>query len=731
VFNLGVLWFSLVAGLASSIIAFVMLRVTLKHPEGEPHMVEISKAIREGANAFLEEEGKKIALIAVIIAVILGALFDFRYGIAFLFGAFVSEMAGVVGMYAATRANVRVTNGARKGLFNAFSAAFSGGSVMGLAVAGFSLTGLSVLMLIFRKWFMYDEVSIHTTKYVFEGIKLFKVSDPNGLISVIKSVMLVSSYSFGASFIALFDRVGGGIYTKAADMSADLVGKVEAGIEEDDPRNPATIADNVGDNVGDVAGLGADILESYIASIVSAAITAVYIRLADHTLTSSQYLTLLTLPLLLASVGVIASIIGVIIVKTRKAKDAQKALSLGNVVTAILVLLFTFVVVLLLRENYQFKFTGVLFGDLHLRWRLLIAIASGLIAGVLISRFSEYYTSYDYKPVKVLAEKTQTGVAVNITSGLALGMKSTLLPVLTLVIAILVAYWAAGTYGIAIAALGMLSFVGYIVSVDSYGPVADNAGGIAQMAELDPEVRKITDRLDSVGNTTAAIGKGFAIGSAAFAALSLIVSYIWGTAKTADAVIMNPIVNLVNPYALVGIIIGGMLPHFFTSLLINGVADTAALMIDEIRRQFKEKPGILKGEDKPDYARCIAITAKGALARMVVPGLLAVVVPFIIGFLFGKSAVAGLLIGSLSSAIMIALYSANAGGAWDNAKKYIEQGHFGGKGTSTHAAAVIGDTVGDPLKDTVGPSMDILVKLMSVVSLVFGSTFPDQPFFLR
>ncbi len=730
-FTLNILWFAFFSGLASSIMALIMLKITLGKPEGTPEMVEISKAIREGATAFLTEEGKKIALVAVVIAAVLGVLFDFRYALAFLFGAAVSEMAGVIGMYAATRANVRVTNGARKGLFDAFSVAFSGGSVMGLAVAGFSLTGLSLIMLIFKEWFIYDKVSLETTKYVFQGLKLFRVENEQGLISLIKGVMLISSYSFGASFIALFDRVGGGMYTKAADMSADLVGKVEAGIEEDDPRNPASIADNVGDNVGDVAGLGADILESYIASLISAVITAMYIRLADPSFTMKQYLALVTLPVILASVGVLASMIGVIIVKTRKTHDARVALSSGNVITAVLVLLFTFIVVLMLDVNYTFKFKGVLFGDLALRWRLMIAIASGLIAGVLISKFSEYYTSYDYSPVKKLAEKTQTGVAVNITTGFALGMQSTFWPVLTLAFAILVAYWAAGTYGIAIAALGMLSFVGYIVSVDSYGPVADNAGGIAQMAKLDPKVREITDRLDSVGNTTAAIGKGFAIGSAAFAALSLIVSYIWGTAKSAGAIHINPIINLVNPYTLIGIIIGGMLPHLFTALLINGVAGTASIMIDEIRRQFREKPGILEGKEKPDYARCIAITAHGAISKMIAPGMIAIVTPFIMGYIFGQYAVAGLLIGSLSSAIMIALYSANAGGAWDNAKKYIEQGHFGGKGTATHAAAVVGDTVGDPLKDTVGPSMDILVKLMSVVSLVFGSTFPRTPIFMR
>ncbi len=711
---MNVLYFPLIAGIVSSVFAFIMYRRTLKFSPGNDMMQRLSGHIQEGASAFLSAEARKIFLVAILLAAALAIIFNsYKYAVALLFGALMSEFAGVMGMVAATKANSRVAEGAKGGLSEAFKVAFSGGSVMGLAVAGFSLFGLVVLLLVYRDLFLFESLT--------------EISRAFDRISYIDGVILISSYSLGASIIALFDRVGGGIYTKAADMSADLVGKTEEHIPEDDPRNPATIADNVGDNVGDVAGLGADILESYVASIVASIVIAMFMKLADVEMTSAQYYGLILLPVMIAGAGVVASLIGVLTVAKMKAKDARRALGFGNVFTGILVLASVALIVWLIAPEYQFKDTFLLSPEFVSKWRLFIAVACGLIAGLIISKTSEYYTSDDYGPTRRLAKKTQTGVAINITSGLALGMGSTIWPVITLCMAIMGAYWAGGVYGISIASLGMLSFVGYIVTVDSYGPIADNAGGISEMAKLDPKVRQITDKLDSVGNTTAAIGKGFAIGSAAFAALSLIVAYLWSAAADVEELALNPVINLVDPYTIVGALIGAMVPFFFTSLLIKGVADTADLMIIEIRRQFKENPKILTGEEEPDYKRCIEITTKGAVSRMLQPGIVAIATPFIIGFLLGRSGVAGLLVGGLGSAVMIALFSANAGGAWDNAKKYIESGNYGGKNTPVHDAAVVGDTVGDPLKDTVGPSMDILIKLMSVVSLVFGSLFPTTP----
>ena len=711
---MNVLYFPLIAGIVSSVFAFIMYRRTLKFSPGNEMMQRLSGHIQEGASAFLSAEAKKIFLVAILLAAALAIVFNsYKYAVALLFGALMSELAGVMGMVAATKANARVAEGAKGGLSEAFKVAFSGGSVMGLAVAGFSLVGLVILLLVYRSSFLFENLT--------------DISRAFDRISYIDGVIIISAYSLGASIIALFDRVGGGIYTKAADMSADLVGKTEEHIPEDDPRNPATIADNVGDNVGDVAGLGADILESYVASVVASIVLAMFMKLADKSMTSAQYYGLILLPVMIAGAGVISSLIGVLVVAKMKAKDARKALGFGNIFTGILVLASVALIVWLIAPDYKFQDQFLLSSGFVSKWRLFIAVACGLIAGLVISKTSEYYTSDDYGPTRRLAKKTQTGVAINITSGLALGMGSTLWPVITLGMAIMGAYWAGGVYGISIASLGMLSFVGYIVSVDSYGPIADNAGGISEMAKLDPNVRKITDKLDSVGNTTAAIGKGFAIGSAAFAALSLIVAYLWSAAADVEELVLNPVINLVDPYTIVGALIGAMVPFFFTSLLIKGVADTADLMIIEIRRQFKEDPKILTGESEPDYKRCIEITTKGAVSRMLQPGIVAIATPFIIGFLFGRSGVAGLLVGGLGSAVMIALFSANAGGSWDNAKKYIENGNYGGKNTPVHDAAVVGDTVGDPLKDTVGPSMDILIKLMSVVSLVFGSLFPTTP----
>ncbi len=717
----GSLYFTFFAALAAVIMAFFMAKAALSRPEGNERMRLMAKAIQEGASAFLKEEGKRIALIAILIAVFISLVFKVKYGLVMLFGALVSEMAGIVGMYISTHTNVRVAESAKKGLFEAFTTAFSGGSVMGLVVAGFSMMGLTAVMMMFKGAFSFSAVyAIRTTG----------MTHIHG-ISVVDGVMIVSAYSFGASLIALFDRVGGGIYTKAADMAADLVGKVEEHIPEDDARNPATIADNVGDNVGDVAGLGADILESYIASIISTIALVMFMAIADKNMTSTQYYKLLYLPIAIAGGGIIAAMIGISFVKFRRTKDARAALSAGNILTGVIVLIISAIIVYVFKVDYAFPEKYVIARGTPNMWRPFFSILFGLIAGLIISKFSEYYTSYDYKPVRHLAESSQTGVAINITGGLALGMKSTLWPVLTIVFSMLGAYLASGVYGIGIAALGMLSFVAYTVTVDSYGPIADNAGGIAQMSNLDPKVREITDELDAVGNTTAAIGKGFAIGSAAFAALSLIVSFIWSSAQTTGEISLNPVINMINPYTIIGLITGAMLPFFFSALLIDGVSENAFLMVKEVRRQFKADPKILKGESLPDYNKCISITATGAISKMFLPGVIAIIMPFAVGYLLGKDALAGVLLGGLLSAIMIAIFTANAGGAMDNAKKYVEMGNFGGRGTPTHDATIIGDTVGDPLKDTVGPSMDILIKLMAVLSLFFGSLFSTLPFFVK
>ncbi len=715
------LYFTFFVAIAAVLMAIFMLRNALSRPEGDKKMKAMAHAIQEGASAFLKEEAKRIALVAIVIAVFISLIFRIRYGVVMLAGAFVSEMAGLVGMYASTHTNVRVAQSAKKGLFEAFSTAFSGGSVMGLVVAGFSMIGLTTVMLIFKNSFAFSAVySIRTTG----------MTHIHG-ISVVDGVMIVSAYSFGASLIALFDRVGGGIYTKAADMAADLVGKVEEHIPEDDARNPATIADNVGDNVGDVAGLGADILESYVASIISTIAIVMFMAIADKNMTSPQYYKLLYLPIAIAGGGIVAAMLGIGFVKLRRTTNARAALSSGNIFTGVAVLVISAIIIYFFKIDYVFQGKFVLARGTANIWRPFFSIVFGLVAGLIISKISEYYTSYDYKPVKHLAESSQTGVAINITGGLALGMGSTLWPILTIALGIIGAYLASGVYGIGIAALGMLSFVAYTVSVDTYGPIADNAGGIAQMAGLDPKVREITDGLDAVGNTTAAIGKGFAIGSAAFAALSLIVSFIWSSAQRTGQISLNPVINMIGPYTIVGLVIGAMLPYFFSALLINGVSENAFLMVKEVRRQFKSDPKILKGESLPDYNRCISITATGAISKMFLPGVIAIIMPFAAGYLLGKSALAGVLLGGLLSAIMIAIFTANSGGAMDNAKKYVEMGNLGGRGTPLHDATIVGDTVGDPLKDTVGPSMDILIKLMAVLSLFFGSLFPVLPFFMK
>lgn len=637
------------------VFAFALAAKVSKMDEGTDRMKEIALSIREGANAFLTAEYKILIIFAIILFILIAFGINIVTAVSFIVGAIFSTLAGYFGMSVATKANVRTANAARIGGMNkALSIAFSGGAVMGMSVVGLGLLGVSAV-------------------YIITG-----------------NVNVLSGFSLGASSIALFGRVGGGIYTKAADVGADLVGKVEAGIPEDDPRNPAVIADNVGDNVGDVAGMGADLFESYVGSIVSA-ITLGVINFSDS--------EGIVFPLVLSAIGILSAIIGTFFVKGDEKSNPHKALKTGTYVASIIVVIASIVL------------SNMLFGTFN----YAISIIAGLIVGIVIGIITEIYTSGDYKSVQKIADQSETGPATTIISGLSVGMESTAFPVILICIGIFVAYLFGGLYGIALAAVGMLSTTGITVAVDAYGPIADNAGGIAEMSGLEHSVREITDKLDAVGNTTAAIGKGFAIGSAALTALALFVSY-------AQAVNLNQI-DILNYRVIIGLFIGGMLPFLFSAFTMQSVGKAAFQMIEEVRRQFRTIPGIMEGTAKPDYKSCVAISTTAALKEMLVPGIMAVVAPLIIGILLGTAALGGLLAGSLVTGVLMAIFMSNAGGAWDNAKKYIEEGNHGGKGSDAHKAAVVGDTVGDPFKDTSGPSINILIKLMTVVALVFAPLF--------
>lgn len=686
-----------------------------KMDAGTELMQEIARAIQEGSDSFIAHEYKIIASAAIVIALLLGVIIDWYVGVAFAVGTIMSALAGFIGMKIATISNVRVSNEARitKDLGKTMKVALRGGSVMGLSVGGLGLLGLLIVYVVF-------------------GIVMGQVDAENVIvvenwlgISFIPFTMTVTGYSLGCSVVALFDRVGGGIYTKAADMGADLVGKTEAHIPEDDPRNPATIADNVGDNVGDVAGLGSDLLESYIGAIISCIVLASYMFFTgmhgDNPISSELLSKMLVYPILFSALGLAACVIGIAYVLMRKSSDSpHRELNISLWSSAAMIIAGGAVLTFFFFRDMNVTAAGFKLGTLS-PW---VAAVIGIVAGIAIGYFAERYTSYDYKHTQKIAHASKGGTALTITNGLAVGMKSVFLPVITLAIAVIASNAISGIYGVAMAAIGMLSFLAATVSVDTYGPIADNAGGISEMSKLEPEVRQITDKLDSVGNTTAAIGKGFAIGSAALASLSLLVSFMYAQVGINDKIVEVSL-NIINSYVLAGAFVGAAMPFLFSSLLIDAVAKSAGDMVNEVRRQFRESPGILTGAVKPDYKRCITISAAGALREMKLPVLLAVGVPLVSGFVFGPSFAGGLLIGATISAVMLALFSANSGGAWDNAKKYVEAGGVEGegKGSPTHDAAVIGDTVGDPLKDTVGPSLDILIKIMSTVSLIAVSIY--------
>ena len=702
--------FAVILAVSFAALNFYLVR---KMKEGTERMQEIAAAIREGANAFIRYEYKIVTIIGLAIAVLLGLVISWETGVSFVIGATMSASAGFIGMKIATYANVRVANEANntRNTGKTVKVAFRGGSVMGLCVAGFALLGVLIVYFIFG-------VGAGMLNLTALGTVPTKVNPVTGASYNLS--LILSGYALGCSIIAMFNRVGGGIYTKAADMGADLVGKTEAHIPEDDPRNPATIADNVGDNVGDVAGLGADLLESYVGAVMSCVILAIELFTHNAAFTSATlYQKMLMFPILFAGIGLISCVLGIAfpLVKKKLSDNPHFELNLATWISAGLAIGLGFLLTFFLFKGEaadQLKAAGFKVGMLT-PW---LGAAIGIAAGVIIGAISEYYTSYDFKPTKNIANASKEGTALTITQGMATGMISCMLPVVCLGAAIFACYALGGMYGVGCGAMGMLCFVATTVSVDTYGPISDNAGGIAEMSGLDKEVRTITDKLDSVGNTTAAIGKGFAIGSAALATVSMMSSYLYSFMD-------NLLLNIVDGYVLVGAVVGAALPYLFSGMLINSVAKAARSMVKEVRRQFKEIPGILDGTGRPDYTTCITISSQGALKEMIVPAIVAIAFPVVCGFLFGAYFVGGVLIGATLSAIMLAIYTGNAGGAWDNAKKYIEAGGVEGegKGTPTHDAAIVGDTVGDPLKDTVGPSLDILIKIMSTVSLVCVAVF--------